>query len=68
MIRIMLTLLPFAWMVLCLPFVNRVYPIVLGMPFIAFWIEAGIFVTVICLHTLYKMDTKREQEANSNVQ
>jgi len=57
--KIILTLLPFLWIVGMVPFVNRVRPIVLGLPLLAFWEVAGIPVTFVCIWALYHLDTKR---------
>lgn len=59
MVRFILTAIPFIWIILCLPFVNFVHPFVFGLPFLAFWIQAGVVVTVFCIHTLYMMDKKK---------
>jgi hypothetical protein len=41
-----------------MPFVNRVRPILMGLPLLAFWLVLGIPVTFICLSILYKIDSK----------
>ena len=46
--RVVLTLFPFFWIIGMMPFVNRVRPIVLGLPFLAFWLVAGIPVAFVC--------------------
>lgn len=57
-----LTAIPFIWIILALPFVNHTHPIIFELPFVAFWIQAGVVVTVICIHMLYTMEKKK----NSN--
>jgi len=57
--RVVLTLFPFFWVIGMVPFVNRVRPIVLGLPFLAFWLVAGIPVAFVCLLGLYSIDSKR---------
>ncbi len=57
-VRVVLTLLPFIWIVGMMPFVNRVRPILMGLPLLAFWLVLGIPVTFICLSILYKIDSK----------
>lgn len=59
MVRFLLTAVPFIWMIGCLPFANRVHPFVFGLPFLAFWIQLGVIVTVICVRALYELDRKR---------
>ncbi|AEE14540.1 hypothetical protein Thena_0911 [Thermodesulfobium narugense DSM 14796] len=61
-LKLVLTLIPFCWTILMIPFVNRVKPIVLGLPFLAFWLVAGIFVAFICLSIIYKIDTKNPNQ------
>ncbi|AWB10296.1 Protein of unknown function (DUF3311) [Thermodesulfobium acidiphilum] len=57
-LKFVLTLIPFVWTIAAIPFVNTVKPIVLGLPFLAFWLVAGIFVAFVCLSIVYKIDTK----------
>jgi len=62
--RVLLTAIPFIWIILALPFTNVTHPMVLGLPFVAFWIQLGVVVTVFCIHTLYMYDKKiRKQKA-----
>jgi hypothetical protein len=61
-IRVLLTLIPFIWTIGMIPFVNRVKPLVLGLPFLAFWLVAGIFVAFLCLSILYQIDAKNRQD------
>ena len=62
-VRVILTLIPFVWTIGMMPFVNKVKPIVFGLPFLAFWLVAGIFVAFACLMVLYRMDSKDENES-----
>lgn len=57
-----LTAIPFIWIILCLPFANRVHPYILGMPFLAFWFQAGVIVSIICIHRLYVIEQRKEKE------
>ncbi len=61
-LKIVLTLVPFIWIVGMIPFVNRIYPMVLGLPFLAFWLVAGIFVAFGCLKIIYKIDSKSDSD------
>jgi hypothetical protein len=45
------------------PVVNRVRPLVLGLPFLAFWLVAGIPVTFVCIWALYTIDSKRNRDS-----
>lgn len=60
--KVILTLIPFIWTVGMVPFVNTVHPIVMGLPFLAFWLIAGIFVAFVCIQIIYKLDNKDEHE------
>lgn len=57
-----LTAIPFLWIIGGLPFANRVHPYVLGMPFLAFWFQFGVIVSVICIHRLYVLEERKEKE------
>lgn len=61
-VKVILTLIPFVWTIGMIPFVNRVKPIVMGLPFLAFWLVAGIFVAFVCIKFLYAMDSKNNPE------
>lgn len=61
-IKVILTLIPFFWTIVMIPLVNTVKPMILGLPFLAFWLCCSIPVSFICLHILYKLDTKDGQE------
>ena len=62
-VKVILTLIPFIWTIGMIPFVNRVKPMVLGLPFLAFWLIAGIFVAFVCIYILYDIDTKKNRGA-----
>jgi hypothetical protein len=49
-VKIILTLIPFIWTIGMIPFVNRVKPFVLGLPFLAFWLVAGFIVAFLCIN------------------
>jgi len=50
---LMLACIPFVTLVLMLPLVNRTDPIVLGLPFLLFWIVLWIFLTPFVLLAAY---------------
>lgn len=62
-VKVVLTLIPFIWTIGMLPFVNHVKPLVLGLPFVAFWLISGIFVAFLCIGALYKIDSKNNQDS-----
>ena len=45
--------LPFVTLVFALPFVNRTEPVVLGLPFLLFWIAFWTLVTPLALGAAY---------------
>jgi hypothetical protein len=51
-------LIPFLMLVLALPFVNRVKPFVLGLPFLLFWIVLWVFLTPFILMAAYWAEKK----------
>lgn len=62
-LKIILTLLPFVWTIGMVSFANKVYPIVLGLPFLAFWFVAGIFLAFVCLQAIYFIDTQYRKDS-----
>jgi hypothetical protein len=48
-----LGLVPVLALVGGLPFVNRIHPIVLGLPFVLFWILAWVLATPVFLGVAY---------------
>lgn len=64
-VKILLTLIPFIWTIGMIPFVNHVKPIVFGLPFLAFWLIAGIFVAFICIGALYRIDSNSDQTSDA---
>ena len=59
-IRFILTAIPFIWIVGMLPFVNKVYPLVFGLPFLAAWLSSGCVVSFVCLYILYEIHGKQQ--------
>ncbi|MDQ0245567.1 hypothetical protein J2S09_003144 [Bacillus fengqiuensis] len=49
----LLVLLPFISQLVVLPFVNRIDPIILGLPFLQFWLFLWIVLTPICTWGIY---------------
>ena len=50
--------IPFLTLVFALPFVNRVEPFVLGLPFVLFWILLWVALTPVSLFLAYKVEKK----------
>jgi hypothetical protein len=57
-IALILGAIPFVTMVFALPLVNRIEPIVLGLPFLLFWLLAWVVLTPVILALAYKLEKK----------
>ncbi len=59
----LLAVLPFLGLLGGIPFVNRVTPFVLGLPFILFWIVVWVVLTSVIMWIIYSLDpVNREGE------
>ena len=59
----LLAALPFIGLLGGIPFVNRVTPFVLGLPFILFWIVLWVALTSVIMLVIYRLDpANREGE------
>ncbi|AMA52660.1 MULTISPECIES: DUF3311 domain-containing protein [Bacillus] len=54
---VILILLPFAQLAL-LPLVNRIEPIMFGLPFFHLWLLLWIIITPLCSFGIYQMQKK----------
>lgn len=50
--------IPFITLVFALPLVNRIKPIILGFPFVLFWIILWVFLTPFFLMAAYWAEKK----------
>lgn len=50
--------IPFITLVFALPLVNRVEPIILGLPFLLFWILSWVILTPAILFAAYLLEKK----------
>jgi len=57
-IALILGAVPFITMVFALPFVNRIEPVILGLPFLLFWLLAWVMVTPFILALAYFFEKK----------
>jgi len=57
-IALLLGAVPFVTLVLALPFVNRIKPVILGFPFVLFWIVLWVLLTPLFLFLAYKVEKK----------
>jgi hypothetical protein len=55
-VRTVLALIPVVMLSLAIPFVNRVDPRILGMPFLMAWIVFWVLVTPAFLLTIYRLE------------
>jgi hypothetical protein len=56
-------LIPFAGTCFSVPLWDRIYPMVLGMPFNFFWLTAWLFLTPLCMWGAYCVEAGRDAEA-----
>ncbi|MBL0385158.1 DUF3311 domain-containing protein [Tumebacillus sp. ITR2] len=50
-----LALLPFVAQLLVLPWVNRIDPVILGLPFLQFWLFLWIVLSPLCTYSIYRI-------------
>lgn len=55
---LLLASIPFVALVFLLPVVNRIEPIILGLPFLLFWIVTWVFLTPFLLFVAYRLEKK----------
>ena len=56
-----LTLIPFIGILGFLPFVNKIEPYLLGMPFYMFWMAMWVVLTSVTLAIMYKLDPRNRE-------
>jgi hypothetical protein len=61
---ICLGLIPFFAMCFSVSIWDRVYPMVLGMPFNLFWLLSWIVLTTLCLWAAYCLEASRTSKAS----
>ena len=52
--------LPFIAIIGLAPVVNRVYPLVLGLPFFLFWLLLWVLLTPACIGMAYWLEVREE--------
>jgi len=60
----LLAVLPFIGILLGVPFVNRVEPLVLGMPFVLAWIVMWVVLSAVIMGIIYKLDPVNRQTSS----
>lgn len=63
--RFVLAVLPFIGMLVLIPFVNRVEPYILDLPFLLFWIVVWVVLTSACMTVVYFTDPANKTEAQA---
>jgi hypothetical protein len=58
---ILFGLIPFVAICFSVPLWDRVYPMLLGLPFNLFWLIAWILLTPLCMWGAYKLEMKGEK-------
>ena len=58
---ILFGLIPFVAICFSVPLWDRVYPMLLGLPFNLFWLIAWILLTPLCMWGAYKLEMKDEK-------
>jgi hypothetical protein len=59
---LLLAFVPFLAVCFSVPLWDRVYPMVLGLPFNLFWLMSWIPLTSLCLWGAYRLHVSRGQE------
>lgn len=57
-LALILAAIPFVTLVFALPLVNRLTPVILGLPFLLFWILAWVALTPLVLFLAYRVEKK----------
>jgi len=57
-LALLLGAIPFLTLVFALPLVNRIKPVILGLPFILFWILLWVALTPLVLFAAYKIEKR----------
>jgi hypothetical protein len=62
---ILLGLVPFAAMCFSVSAWDRIYPMILGLPFNLFWLLLWIVLTSVCMWGAYRLELSRDSERAS---
>ncbi|MGB8952555.1 MAG: DUF3311 domain-containing protein [Candidatus Aminicenantales bacterium] len=57
-LALILGAVPFIMLVFALPLVNRIEPVILGFPFVLFWIILWVILTPLILFAAYLLEKK----------
>jgi len=61
-LALLMGLIPFVTLVFALPLVNRLHPVILGLPFLLFWILLWVALTPLVLLAAYQLEKKDQQD------
>ena len=64
LLRYLLAVLPFIGIIIGVPFVNRVDPLVLGMPLVLAWIVMWIVLSAVIMAIIYWIDPANRHAHN----
>ena len=59
---LLLALIPFAAMCFSVALWDRVYPMILGIPFNLFWLICWMVLSSLCLWAAYRVEAKRDKK------
>jgi hypothetical protein len=63
----LLAALPFIGILLGVPFVNRVEPLVLGMPLVLAWIVLWVVLTAVIMAIVYRLDPANREPQGADL-
>jgi hypothetical protein len=63
---LLLALVPFTAICFCVPFWDRIYPTVFGLPFNFFWLILWLFLTPLCMWGAYLLEAPRAAQPANN--
>lgn len=58
----LLALVPFVAICFSVPLWDRIYPMVLGLPFNFFWLIAWLLLTPLCMWGAYRLEAPRASD------
>ncbi len=62
---LLLGLIPFVGTCFSVSLWDRIYPMVLGLPFNFFWLTSWLVLTPLCMWGAYRLETRRDPERQS---
>jgi len=59
---LLIALIPFVAMCFSVPLWDRVYPMLLGIPFNMFWLISWIVLSTLCMWVAYRLEARRDKK------